>query len=156
MDSKSARSIAFLFKEVGMPSSVTKDIHGEIWAKAIVNAAINPLTAVLGVANGALLESRTVTRLMSEICSECEAVAEAAGIALPTSSLYRRAREVARVTASNRSSMLRDIELGRKTEISCINGHICRMASELKLRVPLNKALVAIVESLESRPIEKG
>jgi len=156
IDRESAAYISSIFRKAGMPSAVAREIDGEIWAKAIVNASINPLTAVLRVANGALLESRTISRLMSEICLECESVANAAGIRLPVASVYRRARTVAQETAHNRSSMLRDIELGRKTEISSINGHICRVGARGGVATPLNRALVAMVESLESRPAEKG
>jgi len=156
VDWESAAHISSIFRKAGMPSSVTREVNGEIWAKAIVNASINPLTAVLRVANGALLESRTTSRLMSEICIECESVANAAGIDLPVASVYRRARAVAQETAHNQSSMLRDIELGRKTEISSINGHICRIGARVGVVTPLNRALVAMVESLESRPAEKG
>ncbi len=156
IDKESAAYISSVFRKAGIPSSVTMEMNGEIWAKAIVNASINPLTAVLRVANGALLESRTTSRLMSEICLECESVASAAGIVLPETSVYRRARAVAQETAHNRSSMLRDVELGRKTEISSINGHICQIGAGVGVATPLNRALVAMVESLESRPAEKG
>ncbi len=156
IDRESAVCISSIFRKAGMPSSVATGIDGEIWTKTIVNASINPLTAVLRVTNGALLESRATSRLMSEICLECESVANAAGISLPVASVYRRARAVARETGPNRSSMLRDIELGRKTEIANINGHICLVGARVGVATPLNRALVAMVESLESPPAEKG
>jgi 2-dehydropantoate 2-reductase len=156
IDRASAASISSMFRRAGMSSSVATDIQGEIWAKAIVNASINPLTAVLGVTNGALLESRTVSKLMSEICLEGESVARASGVTLPVASVYRRARTIAQKTADNRSSMLRDVELGRKTEISSINGHIARVGAGFGVPTPLNWAMVAMVRSLESRPVEKG
>ena len=144
-----AIKIASAFRSAGMTARTTKDIRREIWSKAIVNASINPVSAILRVTNGELIRSRAVSRLLAEICNECESVADGCGITLPYKSMYLRARAVARRTASNRSSMLRDIELGRKTEIRNINGEICRLGQAAGHQTPLNYALVAMVESLE-------
>jgi 2-dehydropantoate 2-reductase len=94
--------------------------------------------------------------LARDICQECEAVADASGIKLPYDSMYEQAITVAKKTASNRSSMLRDIELGRRTEIDSINGHMCRMGLRTRIPTPINKALVALVESLGNYTAEKG
>lgn len=156
LDPDTAADMSAMFNIAGIRSRITDNVEGEIWVKAIVNASINPITAVLRVANGRLLESGIVSRLMSEICLEGETVARSTGITLPVASAFERAREVARETASNRSSMLRDVELGRKTEIASINGHICRVGTRLGVPTPLNRAMVAMVESLGSLPSEKG
>ncbi|HIH00864.1 TPA: 2-dehydropantoate 2-reductase [Thermoplasmata archaeon] len=156
LDAGSAESLSSLFTLAGIPSSVSTDINGEIWAKAVVNASVNPLTAILGVRNGVLLESDTVSRLMSDICRECERVAEAVGVTLPPPTPYERVQLVARQTAGNRSSMLRDVELGRRTEIESINGYICRVGAKAGIPTPLNKSLVSMVQSLAYRPAEKG
>ncbi len=156
LDPASARSIASAFRVAGISTAVRSGITGEIWAKAIVNASINPLTAILRVPNGDLVKSRTLSRLVAEICSECELVAAGSGVRLPVKSVYPRARSVAIETASNRSSMLRDIELGRKTEIAAINGQICRHGEEAGVPTPLNAMLVSVIESLEAGTAEKG
>lgn len=156
MDPKAARSVVSAFESAGIPTTTRRDIHAQIWAKAIVNASINPLTAILRVPNGDLVRSRTLSRLMAEICFECEAVADASGVKLPWKSMYQRARSVARQTAGNRSSMLRDVELGRRTEIDSINGYLCRCGEEASIPTPLNEALVSIVKSLEAGTAEKA
>ena len=147
----SAKSIASVLRVSGIPARTTRQIRGEIWSKAIVNASINPVSAILRLSNGELIKSETVSRLMMDICGECELVAEGCGIRLPHKSTYLWTRSIARRTASNRSSMLRDIELGRRTEIRNINGEICRMGRDLAIPTPLNAALISVVESLEKR-----
>ena len=150
-DPAGAQRIASAFKESGL-SAVTKDeILAEIWAKAIVSASINPLTAVLRVSNGKLLESAPVSQLMSEVCEECELVARRAGIRLPYTSMKARTRAVARDTSNNRSSMLQDIERGRRTEVAQINGAFVKHGFERDIGTPLNLTLLAMVESLETR-----
>jgi len=156
MDEAGARKIADMFSGCGLTARVTKDIEAEIWAKALVNACINPVTAVLRVPNGRLLESETIVHLMSDICDECAAVAESVGVTLPEERMMDRVRSVAADTAANRSSMLRDIELGRRTEIGQLNGMICRIGSAHGVPTPLNRAMVAMVEAMQPACVGKA
>jgi 2-dehydropantoate 2-reductase len=156
VDPEAAETLASVLAAVGMPTKVTADIQAELWAKATINACINPVTAILRVANGEIARVEALSMLVRDISQECEAVADACGIMLPYESMYQQAMAVAKKTASNRSSMLRDIELGRRTEIQSINGHICRAGLHTRVPTPINKALVAMVESLGDHRAEKG
>ena len=152
-----ARRIAEAFSESGIEASVKKDIAREIWSKVVVSACINPLTAILKVPNGTLLVSPTISRLVSEVVKECVRVSTAEGHRLSERASIAHVRWVAKNTSGNRSSMLQDVENGKRTEISMINGAICRCAERRGIPVPLNSSLVAIVESLERANLsEKG
>ncbi|RUM40151.1 MAG: 2-dehydropantoate 2-reductase, partial [Desulfobulbus sp.] len=50
----------------------------------------------------------------------------------------------------NRSSMGQDIDSGRVTEIEAINGYILDLAEKSGISVPINKALTALVKTLQS------
>lgn len=52
-------------------------------------------------------------------------------------------------TALNRSSMLVDIEAGRRSEIDSINGAVAALAERHGLEAPLNGAVAAMVKALE-------
>jgi len=149
MDRVGARRIVSAFSAGGIPVSPSENIQSEIWAKAIVNACINPVSAILGVPNGRLLDSRPVLELLRGICEEGVQVADAVGIELPIRRLMPRVRRVCAETSKNRSSMLTDIELGRRTEIREINGAVCRNGRSRGIPTPLNLAMCAIVEALE-------
>ena len=72
-----AYEISALFNSAGLKSQVTADIDGLVWGKVIINAAINPLTAILRVPNGALVESEETIGLMKAAALEAAAVAQA-------------------------------------------------------------------------------
>jgi len=148
LDPDGASEIADAFTVCGVPSAVKEDIATELWGKAVVNACINPVTAVLRIPNGVLFRSATVSRLLDGVCSECVEIAHAAGAENVPADMIDTVRRVASETAENRSSMLRDVELGRRTEIAQINGMFCKHGLMLGLPIPLNRALVALVESL--------
>ena len=45
--------------------------------------------------------------------------------------------------------MLQDVEAGRKTEVEVVNGAVVRAGTGLGLPVPLNQAMLALVQGLE-------
>lgn len=104
------------FTGCGLKVEVVNDIMERRWIKAAINSCINPLTAILGVTNGKLGEKELV-ELVKCVADECSAVLSDMGIYVDVFSL---AMNVIEKTAKNRSSMLQDIERGRKTEIEFI------------------------------------
>jgi len=148
MDLAFAEEIAGCFASCGMPTRVEVDIQSEIWSKAAVSACINPLTAILRIPNGLLLENEVLLRLMSETCAECSRVARSEGVNLSSREIVRRVCTVAKDTHRNRSSMLRDVENGRRTEVEHINGAFFSLGEKKGIAVPLNKALTSMVASL--------
>lgn len=149
MDPAGAAMLVRVFSKAGIPATARIDISREIWAKAVVSACINPVTAVLRVPNGKLLDSPILSSFIRGVCEECIEVARSKGVRLSSTSMYARVRAVARDTSRNLSSMLQDIEHGNRTEIDQINGAFCRTGLDKGIPTPLNNALVAIVSSLE-------
>ena len=143
------KEIAGALSSVGIETRITSNIGSEIWAKGIVNAAINPLTALTRLRNGFLLKIPSLTRLLEDTCSECIKVAEAAKIDLLGCDVIKKTKNVARFTGENRSSMLQDIERGRRTEIDSINGAIVEVGKKHGVKTPINTSLVALVKGIE-------
>jgi 2-dehydropantoate 2-reductase len=146
---KPAEKIVEMFNSVGIETRCTDNIVGEIWGKAVVNAGINPVTAITGLPNGYLLRVPHLTALMERTCHEAIMVARAAAIELPPYNLVEKTKDVARRTADNKSSMLQDIERGRQTEICSINGHICEIGKRHGVDTPVNGTLTALVKGIE-------
>ena len=144
-----AERTAEMFNSVGIQTRATNNICGEMWAKAIVNAGINPITAITGLANGYLLKVPALTALLERTCSEAIQVAMAAKIKLPPCNIIEKTKDVARKTEENRSSMLQDIERGRRTEICSINGYISEMGKRHGVDTPVNSTLTALVKGIE-------
>lgn len=145
-----ANDVVTAWNAAGIETTSTTHIEGELWAKAIVNAGINPIAAITGLANGYLVKIPELGRLMNAACSEGIAVATALGVPLPDDDLIARTRKVAERTAANKCSMLQDIERGRRTEIDAICGEIVRKGEEVALDVPVNRALHALVRGIEA------
>ncbi|MBM3789722.1 MAG: ketopantoate reductase family protein [Acidobacteria bacterium] len=137
-----------LLVRAGFSVELAADARSLLWGKLIVNAAINPLTALLRVPNGELLRRPEAAALMEAAAEEAAGVARRCGVDLPYADPAARARAVAGLTADNLSSMLQDVRRGVRTEIDAINGAICREASRRKSRAPINCALWRLVRAL--------
>ncbi len=127
---------------------IVNDARSLVWGKLVINAAINPLTALLRVPNGELLNRPTARTLMRALAEEAAAVASAEEVKLLFSDPAAAAEDVARKTASNHSSMLQDVVRGAPTEIDSICGAITRAGKQHHIPTPTNEACWQLVQAL--------
>src|SRR6185369_7681802 len=113
----------------------------------------NALGAILRLPYGALGERDESRAIMDEVIEEGFAVASAESDDLlwPTAGDCRRHfyETLLPPTVAHRSSMLQDLERGRRTEVGAINGYVSRRAAELGLAAPRNLALTGLVRAIE-------
>lgn len=139
-----------LLEVAGFEAFLSKNITSRIWHKLLVNAIINPLTAILQVTNGELPGLPKAQQLMRALFDEGTALAAALRIELDPD-LWEQLLEVCRKTSANRSSMLQDVLAGRPTEIDAINGGLLKKAETLGLSLSTHQAVYQLVKALEGR-----
>lgn len=144
-----AQEITALFQRAGLQTSLAADVTGLIWGKLAVNAGINPLTAILQVANGFLAENKAARRLMQQAAAEVAQVAAAQHIQLPFADVGAEALRVAQATANNHSSMWQDVAQGRPTEIEAICGAVVAYGRQYSIPTPVNEVLLTAVRQIE-------
>ena len=140
-----------LLRAAGFEVEETPDPVGLVWSKLVVNAAINPLTALLRVLNGELLVRPEARELMGRLAREAAAVAAILGVALTFSDPSAAAEDVARRTAGNQSSMLQDVLRGAPTEIDAICGVVVREGKRLGVAAPVNEIMWQLVRAVVNR-----
>jgi len=145
-----ARMFRMLLEAGRLPVEAVPEFEREVWRKVLVNAAVNPVTAVHGVPNGELLNEPLRTEAL-ELLGEALAVARASGFGFTSEEVTRDFERIVRATAANRSSMLQDIDRHRPTEVDAISGEILREAARHGLVLPATQAMVARITALSSR-----
>ncbi|MFS0574356.1 2-dehydropantoate 2-reductase [Sporosarcina sp. 179-K 3D1 HS] len=119
--------------------------------KVLINCMINPLTALLQVKNGELVENRYALSLFQQLYDELMKAFPEFRAVLP----YEAVVGVCRQTASNHSSMLGDRMAGRPMEIETIVTAVIRKAEEhdesLFLLKALEQLLIAVDEGGEGQ-----
>ncbi|AXS85091.1 ketopantoate reductase family protein [Marinobacter sp. Arc7-DN-1] len=148
---------SYLNKAVALLSAGGLTIHPEqtirqrLWQKLIINAGINPYTAILDCPNGDILASSLYRDTIRGLCRELSDLMRASGQGEETpEALRHRIETVARKTARNTSSMRADVLKGRTTEINFINGYLARLGKDFGIRTPVNQMLTEQVQQLSS------
>jgi 2-dehydropantoate 2-reductase len=149
-NTEKTNALANMLNDIGIKVDITDNIEGEIWAKVAVNASINPITAITGLKNGSLLKIPELTKLLEATCKEVIRVAKASKISLPSCNILEKTKNVVRNTAGNKSSMLQDIERGKRTEIDSINGAVAKIGLDHNTPTPVNESLTTLVKGIEA------
>lgn len=142
------RAAAAALSESGIPASITNDVTALLWKKLLVNVGINPVTALLRIRNGEILERPSARALMRAAVFEAETVSRVARIRLDVPNAFELVEEVARRTGHNISSMRQDVEAGRRTEIDFICGAVVREGMRVEVPTPVNRTLMQLVKAL--------
>jgi 2-dehydropantoate 2-reductase len=141
--------LSAMFSDSGIPAeAVPGGVSALLWKKAVINAGINPLTAVLRLRNGELLERPSARDAMRAAVAEAAAAARSAGVDISDADAVEMVETVARRTAANISSMHQDVAAGRLTEIDFICGAIAAQADKYDIPVPVNRALLNLIRAM--------
>ena len=137
-------------KSAGFNVQIVSDAQSLVWGKLVINAAINPLTALLNVPNGELLNRQAARELMGRLAREVAEVARLEGVELPFRDPVAAAEDVARRTSMNQSSMLQDVRRGAVTEIDSICGAVVSMGEAHGFDATVNQVCWNLVRALRS------
>jgi len=152
--SKSARCarISAALAAGGLKAPVETRLRDQIWLKLVGNVAFNPISALTRATLGELGTSAEMVGLLREVFAECAAVAGRLGIAFPVS-LDRRL-EAGLAVGDHKTSMLQDLEAGKRLEIGCMTGAVVELADRVGVAVPHVRtvhACVTLVDRLGRR-----
>ena len=142
--------IHHLLNSAGLNSYTVDDPDYFLWHKAVINAGINPIAAILGITNGEILTNEYALKLQENIVRETVDCASANSIRMEFDEILKTTREVCDKTCTNKCSMLQDINNGRKTEIDSINGKIIEYGENKGLNMPFNRSLYLLIKSMET------
>lgn len=137
-----------MFTQAGFQVNTGQDVTSLQWSKLVINAAVNPLTALLAVPNGELLTRPAAAELSAQLAAEAAAVAAALNIPLTFADPAAAAQDVARRTAANHSSMFQDAQRGAVTEVDAISGAIVRAGREAGVPTPATETVWKLVQAL--------
>ncbi|NVD07370.1 2-dehydropantoate 2-reductase [Vibrio sp. JPW-9-11-11] len=124
------------------------DIVSALWNKLAINCAINPLTAIHQIPNGALTQTQYAATIQSVI-DEVTQVMHAEGVNANSRQLANSVAQVIEATANNLSSMNQDIAHQRQSEIDFITGYLIERAQSHDIATPVNRTLYQTVTNIE-------
>lgn len=139
--------LAAMLKGAGFAVASVENVDSIAWSKLVINAAMNPVTALLDIPNGELLTRPAARELCAALAGEVAAVAAAKGIPLTFADPVAAVEDIAQHTAANLTSMLQDLRRGAPTEIDAICGAVVRAGKEAGVPTPVNETMWRLVKA---------
>lgn len=134
----------------GIPTQVSDNVRGALWAKLVLNSAYNALSALSQQPYGPLVQVPGVTQVITDIVAECLTVAAADGVTI-AGDVQAAVRGIAATMPGQFSSTAQDLARGKPTEIDHLNGYVVRRGAALGVPTPLNHALLVLVKLAEMK-----
>ncbi|MCG7383260.1 2-dehydropantoate 2-reductase [Paenibacillus sp. ACRRY] len=136
-----------LLQQAGFNCTASNQIDKLIYRKLLINAVINPLTAIWRIPNGELLQNDYRLKVMRHLYDEASAIYKASDIIVGID-MWEEILSVCRSTASNTSSMLADVMQGRRTEVESISGQMVQLAHRCGLTAPQHELMLHLIEGI--------
>jgi 2-dehydropantoate 2-reductase len=145
-----AEPLLNILNDADLNATLSNDIQQIIWKKLLINVAINPVCAIAGVRNGALLEINSLWQQAMQAMREAAIVARASGVDLGGIELDTYLRDIVAISPDNRCSMLQDIMAGRPTEIDALCGAVVLRGEAEGIPTPCNAILHGLIKGIEN------
>ena len=150
---------------------IESNFVGARWSKLLINAAFSGLSVITNANFGKISKNKQSKLLALKAIKECIEVTKAANITIEPiqgkdivklmnyNNIFKRQISLfilpiaMKKHGSIKSSMLRDLEKGRKTEIDSINGVVCKYGDNVNIETPINDMIVEVVHRIENNEL---
>jgi 2-dehydropantoate 2-reductase len=139
------------FDRAGIPNEVPVDMMRAMWWKFMINVGINQASAVLRAPYGVFQSSPDARALIRSLMQEVVALAKKAGIGLTEADIDEWDIIMETLSPKGKTSMLQDVEAGRKTEVEIFAGKVVSLGKKYDVPTPVNTTILRIIKVIESR-----
>ena len=126
------------FAAAGVDHEVSADIGRDIWDKMAFLATFAGLTSLLRLPIGPIRQDPETRAMLRAALKEAFAVARAKRVGLADDFVGRTLAHCDRLPYEMRSSMLQDLERGRRLELPWLSGTLARLGGELGIATPIH------------------
>jgi len=138
-----------LFEKSNIPYSIPNDITREQWWKFMMNVGINQVSAILKAPYGVFSNIKEAVDLISMASMEVVEIAQKIGINLTYEDIQKYIDIIHTLSPDGKTSMLQDIEAGRKTEVEIFSGTVSSLGQKYDVPTPVNDMLYKMIRTLE-------
>lgn len=115
----------------------------------MMNVGINQVSAILRAPYGVFHNTKEAQELVKMASLEVLAIAEKKGIRLTEDDIAKHLEIFKTLTPDGKTSMLQDVEAGRKTEVEIFSEAVIEMGGELGVPTPVNEILFRMIRTIE-------
>lgn len=137
------------FDKVGINYKIPDDIKRSMWLKFMLNVSANQPTAILRMTFGDMFENTHFMKFAENIMREVQSVAKAEGVRNTETMVDEALKHLKTMTPDGKTSMLQDVEAGRKTEVDMFAGTVIELGKKHGISTPYNKILSEMIGIIE-------
>jgi len=139
------RRIAEALTAAGFEVVASSTIEKEFWVKLLGNVSFNPVSALTVSTADRLIQNQEVKAYMVEIMREVLAIGRAVGVDANIDPEQRI--DMARVLGPFKTSMLQDLEAGKRLEIDGLLAGTLEIARKAGVRAPFTESLFGLIRA---------
>jgi len=141
--------IASFFDRCGMLFVVPEDMIRALWYKLMINVGINQASAVLRASYGPFQRLGEAWKVMEAAMRELIEISRALGTGLDESDLDSWRGTLLGLSPEAKTSMLQDVEAGRKTEVEAFAGTVVELGAKAGVPTPVNRLFFDMLRTIE-------
>ena len=133
-------------QHAGFRATLSDDINVDIWTKFVRLSVFSGITTVARSAIGPIVSDPDLFALLKDALHEAYAVARANRIAVPPALIQDVDRAYTMMSPDAKSSMLHDLERGRRLELPWLSGAVVRLGQELGVPTPTHRFIATVLK----------
>jgi 2-dehydropantoate 2-reductase len=148
--SERIKRIQMLFDRAGIPWETPFDMIRTLWWKFMINVGINQASAALRAPYSVFQTSREARHLMESAMEEVITLGGKEGVILAREDLESWHTVLFSLNPQGKTSMLQDVEAGRKTEVEMFAGKVIELGKRHGVSTPINQSLFDLIKEIEA------
>lgn len=138
-----------LFDRAQIPYQIPENMLRELWWKFMMNVGINQVSAILKAHYGVFQQIGPARELMIMASREVLALSQKIGIDLEEADIQKYLQVADTLAPEGKTSMLQDVEAGRKTEVEIFAGAVIELGRKYGIESPVNQVLLRMIQTIE-------
>lgn len=131
--------------KAGFQAKASESIESDLWVKFVRLATWSGMTSVTRSPMGVVRDTPETFDLMMAAIAEVIAVGKARGIAFPPDLMDGTIALIRNFPATSKSSMLEDLERGRRLELPWLSGAVVRLGREAGVPTPIHQFITTVL-----------
>ncbi|MGZ3596903.1 MAG: ketopantoate reductase family protein [Syntrophales bacterium] len=145
------KRIQTLFDKAGIIYETPPDMMRVMWWKFMINVGINQASAILRAPFLAFQTSNEARDLMESAMREVIMLSEKAQVNLTEDDIKKFNEILPGLNPQGKTSMLQDVEAGRKTEVEMLAGKVIALGRQYNVPTPVNQRLFDLIKEIEAK-----
>lgn len=155
-DIENVQRVKKYFDSVGINYKIPEDIMHSLWLKYMLNVSANQSTAILRLTFGEMLANEKCMDFAINIMKEVQKIAKAEGVKNTDIMIDETIAHLHKMISEGKTSMLQDVEAGRKTEVDMFAGTVIELGLKHNIQTPYNQIIKEILDAIYQNEIIKN